>query len=372
MIRLRTGIITQVVYDSKDIQEILVNTEKENVRAINYPSLTGRVEVGESVVLNATATSLKLGTGGYDFVVANISRDKLDEALGPGHIMKLRYTPLQHSILSVEEEESPWRDAILHFKDLAGSYVIICPLHSMMAITAVSIKYISDLKITYIMTDGGALPISFSQLVRELKGKGIIDNTITVGQAFGGDYEAVNIYTGLITAKDVCKSDVILVSMGPGITGTGTKYGFSGVEAGYIIDAVYGFKGVPVYLPRLSFADSRDRHRGVSHHSMTVLKELCHSPCDIIFPYMDEPFLKMIDGQIEDLRSVGRYRIFTEDGGYIKEAMNYFDINISTMGRKYEDDPYFYELCAASARFVVNNIKLNHNEGEENKWTKER
>ena len=80
------------------------------------------------------------------------------------------------------------------------------------------------------MTDGAALPIYLSKNVDTLKKKGLIDNTITIGSAFGGDYECINIYTALITAKEVLKADVVFVSMGPGIAGTGTKYGFTGIE----------------------------------------------------------------------------------------------------------------------------------------------
>ncbi|MDI6602171.1 MAG: DUF3866 family protein [Thermoanaerobacteraceae bacterium] len=357
MIRLKTGIVSRIIYDGEDIQELLVDTEDKNSLAVNYTLLTGKVREGDTVILNTTATFLGLGTGGYDFVVADVSRNEVDEPAGPGHIMKLRYTPLQHSVLSVEEEKSPCREAIMNFNDLAGTYAIICPLHSMMAVTAVALKYLSNVKIAYIMTDGGSLPLSFSKTVRELKEKEIIGGTITVGQAFGGDYEAVNIYTGLIAAKEVCKADVILVSMGPGITGTGTKYGFSGVDDGHIIDAVYGFKGNPVYVPRISFSDSRERHRGISHHSMTILKELCHSPCDIVFPEMDKSFLELIKGQIDEIRSMSKYNIHVEDGGFIIDAMNHFGVNIETMGRVYDDDPYFYEICAASAKYVADNIR---------------
>ena len=53
------------------------------------------------------------------------------------------------------------------------------------------------------MTDGAALPIYLSKNVDTLKKKGLIDNTITIGSAFGGEYECINIHTALITAKEV-------------------------------------------------------------------------------------------------------------------------------------------------------------------------
>lgn len=37
---------------------------------------------------------------------------------------------------------------------------------------------------------------------------------------------------------EAAKCDLVIVGMGPGITGTGTRYGFTGVEQGYIIDGI--------------------------------------------------------------------------------------------------------------------------------------
>ena len=54
---------------------------------------------------------------------------------------------------------------------------------------------------------------------------------------------------------------------GPGIVGTATRLGFSGIEVGPVLDAAAGLGGAPIACLRVSFADPRARHRGVSHHS---------------------------------------------------------------------------------------------------------
>ena len=143
-------------------------------------------------------------------------------------------------------------------------------------------------KLVYIMTDGAALPIYFSMNADTLKNKGLIDSTITFGNAFGGDYECINIYTALITAKEIAKADAIFISMGPGIAGTGTKYGFTGIEQGPILDAVSKLGGRPVAIPRISFADMRDRHRGISHHSITILDEIVNVEVELPITIYDE------------------------------------------------------------------------------------
>src|SRR5699024_8006760 len=144
------------------------------------------------------------------------------------------------------------------------------------------------IRINYLMTDGGSLPIYFSNTVKLLKENELIKKTITIGHAFGGDLECTNIYTGLIAAKEILKGDVTIITMGPGIVGTGTKYGFSGIEQGQIIDAVNTLGGNPIVAPRISFKDSRKRHIGISHHTRTVLSEITKTSGKVIIPILDE------------------------------------------------------------------------------------
>ena len=51
------------------------------------------------------------------------------------------------------------------------------------------------------MTDGGALPAWFSRTVAGLRDAGWLATCVTVGQAFGGDLEAVSIHSGLLAAR---------------------------------------------------------------------------------------------------------------------------------------------------------------------------
>ena len=240
-------------------------------KAVNYDNLTGSIEIDDNVILNTTAVDLSLGTGGYHFVLFNYSNESRTIE-GEGHIMKLRYTPYQLKCLTAEEEVSQYHDLFNDFDNLNKKIFIVGTLHSMLAPLASMIKWLNPtLRINYLMTDGGALPLQFSNTVRELKEKDIIDKTISIGHAFGGDLECVNIYTGLIASSEILDSDVTIITMGPGIVGTGTKFGFSGIEQGYYIDAVNNLNGTPFIVPRISFKDSRERHRGISHHTLTVL-----------------------------------------------------------------------------------------------------
>ena len=120
------------------------------------------------------------------------------------------------------------------------------------------------------MQDGGALPAWFSRTCATLSEAGWLAATVTTGQSFGGDLETVTVHTGLLAARHVLGADIAVVAQGPGNLGTGTRWGFSGVAAGEAVNAVAALGGRPVASLRVSDADPRERHRGVSHHSLTA------------------------------------------------------------------------------------------------------
>ena len=70
-----------------------------------------------------------------------------------------------------------------------------------------------------------------------------LKTTITYGQAYGGKVETVSKFSALVAAKHVARADISLVTMGPGIVGTNTRYGFSGLEVGELVNAVYALGG---------------------------------------------------------------------------------------------------------------------------------
>jgi hypothetical protein len=345
MLHRKLGTVTRIVSERPGAQEILVGED----RAINYPDLTGTVEVGDQVLLNTTAVDLGLGTGGVHFVIANLTRPAGEIEDSPGHIMKLRYTPLQAAVLSVEEDDSPHQQAIQEFESLDGMPVICCELHSQIAPAAAALKVGTDYeaRIAYIMTDGGALPVGFSRLVAELKEKGLLDATITCGQAFGGDIEAINVYTSLIAAKQVAKADAAIVCQGPGNAGTGSKFGFSGIQQGEALNACNVLGGTAIAVLRISSADPRERHRGISHHTLTILTDIVHSPVFVAMP--DDRFgvqlsklphkLRILDGEpgLAELKAKG--------------------IEVTTMGRSIEQDREFFLAASAGGALAAEILK---------------
>lgn len=359
MISKRVGVVESIVDQSEGLDDIRVSINGDIQRAYNYSKMTGNINVGDEVVLNTTAVELSLGTGGYHFVITNLNNLESDLTQG-GHIMKLRYTPFQVKVDSVEEQESIYHDKIENFKSLDDMPVVVGTLHSMLTPFVASYKKNNpNKKLVYIMTDGAALPIYLSKNVDTLKSKGLIDSTITIGSAFGGDHECINIYTALITAKEILNADCVFVSMGPGIAGTGTKYGFTGIEQGPILDAVHKLGGNPIAIPRVSFADKRDRHVGISHHSITVFKDIVNVKVNIPITNYEDEKIYVVKSQIEKNKLENKHNITIIDNKNTKLDLDYFGLKVRSMGRNYEQDKEFFEAASTAAYYLMEVCDVN-------------
>ena len=197
MYSARTAEVLAVRQQTGNCEELFVRLrDGQQANALNYPPLTGPAAKGDIVVLNTTAVELGLGSGGYHFVVLNLFRPERNST-GAGHIMKLRYTPQQVKVLAVEEEASPYHEIMKEAVSLDGMPVIAAELHSMLAPIALALQDLRPgIRLVYVMTDGGALPAFFSRAVAALKARGLLSGVVTCGHAFGGDLEAVTVYSG--------------------------------------------------------------------------------------------------------------------------------------------------------------------------------
>ena len=364
MLSRARGLVKSIDIVREGACEITVDVAGEPRRAIAYTNLTGPVQVGDEVILNVTAVGKGIGTGGFDFVMANISAPAPSTSSGcsnlqdVGHIVKARYTPVQHTVMSVEEEASPHRKAIEDFESLGAMPVVIGQLHSQLAPAAGAIKRLSRhrARVAYIMTDSAALPLAFSRIAYELREKGLIDCTITAGQAFGGEIEAINVYTALIAAKQVAKADAVIVCPGPGHAGTGTRFGFSAIEQGEIVNAVNLLAGSAIAIARISYADSRRRHQGLSHHTLTSLELVALTKCTLALPMIDQMKLNMIQEQIAHSAISYRHKVRVLDGTPGIIELQEKGVGMSSMGRSFEQDPEFFIAAAAAGALAAEGL----------------
>jgi hypothetical protein len=198
------------------------------------------------------------------------------------------------------------------------------------------------------MTDGAALPLALSDLVAQLRDRSLLDATITCGHAFGGDYEAVSVYSALAVARHIAESDATIVAMGPGIVGTATRLGFSGIEVGPVLDAAHGLGGVPIACLRVSFADPRERHRGLSHHSATALTIATRARALIPVPTVGGDEEAILRSELASSGLAERHELVDVPPVGIIELLASLELEIVSMGRPAADDPVLFETAAAA------------------------
>ncbi len=366
MLDRQAGEVTEITAQTVQIQKVVVRlADGSEVGAICFGDLVGWCQVGDRVVLNRTARSLNLGSGGWDFVMAIVDRTELQKQpsgqLGHGHLIKLRYTPAQMAVLAWDEEASPVRPRDpASYGDLDDTPVLIAGVHSLVEPIVRGLAVLAEgCKIAYIHTDAACLPAAWSQVIALLKAEGLLTTVISSGHSFGGDYEALNNYSALACAKEVVKADFILACMGPGIPGTGTKYGSTAIEVGELINAVAALNGRPLAVPRLSFADRRSRHYGISHHFITALEVAAFAPAQITFPFYREEEHAILQ-QLAELSGLTRpnrngvlhelvFCNVTELTDRLKPHLDSF----SSMGRSFSEDPLHFAAGLAAAQTAV-------------------
>jgi hypothetical protein len=322
-------------------------------------------------LLNATAVELGLGTGGYALVIALPDRLPTGPP-GPGHVIKARYTPMQACVLSADEQGSPHHDVLRDADDLGGMPVVVADLHSALPAVLAALRApvssppprsvspdpelgahprSTPATVAYVMLDGGALPAWFSRACAGLREAGWLAGTISVGQAFGGDLETVTVHTGLLAARYVLGADVAIVAQGPGNLGTGTRWGFSGVACGEAVNAVAVLGGRPVASLRISEADARDRHRGISHHSLTAYGRVALARADVVVPELDGELGDRVRAQAQQLSP--RHRLVQVPTGGLEDALRACPVPLSVMGRSLAEDRAYFLAAAAAGRHAA-------------------
>ena len=212
-----------------------------------------------------------------------------------------------------------------------------------------------EARLVYVMTDGAGLPLALSDLVAALTDRRLIDATVTCGQAFGGDYEAVSLHSALAIARHVAAADAVVVAMGPGVAGTGTRLGFSAIEVAPILDATAALGGRPIACLRASFADPRPRHQGLSHHSATALGLACRSRVTIPLPLVGGPEEDRLRADITGAGLDVRHDIVTLKPPDVLGLFDQHGLAVTSMGRPAAADPVFF-ACAAAAGVVASEL----------------
>jgi uncharacterized protein DUF3866 len=327
---LRRGTVARLLgAEGLPVSRVEVDVDGELRPAISYTELTGLVSPGDEVVVNCAALDLGLGSGGFDIVHVNLSRGLDLPAESDAHVMKLNYTSLQHAVVPFE------RDGARR----TGPVAVIA-LHGQLApvVWAASRKGLR--RIGYVQTVGGALTGALSDTASDLIDMGYIATHVTAGQAFGGRHDAITVAGALDTGFGAHGWEAAIVGPGPGILGSATRLGHGGLAALDNAHAALALGCRTIVVPRMSSGDERERHRGLSHHTATVL-EMLLAPVVVPFPEGDE-------------QEVGNH----EQASFAVDLQGYAGSGLpaTTMGRSPEEDELFFRAALAGGEALAKEI----------------
>ncbi|MFL5906362.1 MAG: DUF3866 family protein [Solirubrobacterales bacterium] len=345
MLKLRRGVVVRT-------DPLIVRVAGEQRPAWADRRLVGEVREGDRVIVNVDALDMGLGSGGFDIVHVNLTRG-LD---APGdrdpRPMKLNYTSLQHPVEPVEADSDPGEAE----NDGAGVIsrripVLVISLHGQLAPAAwAAARAHPGQRVGYIQTAGGALPGGLSNDVAELRRAGLLCGHLTAGPAFGGELEAISVIGALQVATEKLGWDAVIAGPGPGIVGSGTALGNGAMVA---LDTAHAslILGLETLIaPRMSSGDPRPRHRGLSHHTETILRMVL-GRVRVPAPAAQEPPWKRIgqpEGPLDRLREAcgGRHELWVRRVPIDEYARS--GLPAVTMGRGIADDRLFFEAALAA------------------------
>ncbi len=337
MLRLRRGIVTEAEAPSA-WQALTVEVAGERRPAQADTALVGPCQPGDEVVVNTEALDLQLGSGGFDIVHVNLTRGLDGRGMPGAHVMKLNYSSLQHAVLPAEGRD---------LKTPLGRPVGVFQLHGQLAPLAWALAQARHgLRVGYVQTAGGALPGGMSDTVRQLLNRGLLAGHTTAGPAYGGSQEAITTAGALHDGLAEENWDVALAGPGPGILGSGSALGHGGIVALDSAHAAIALGCPTVLTARMSSGDPRERHRGLSHHTRTVL-ELLLAPVTLAVPPGVRLFSEMdgIGPALDAARAAGHEIV---EAAVDVEGYRASGLPTRTMGRMLDEDRLFFAAALAA------------------------
>ena len=345
MLMLRRGRVVSVRSggDGRVVSfEVALEDAAETRVALAYPRLTGPVEPGDEVVVNVEAQELGLGSGGFDLLHANLTRGLAGGGPPGAHVMKLNYTSLQHAVEPVEEgmEQVPASIA---------SAVAVLAVHGQLAPAAFAFaQRAPGLRAGYVQTEGGALPGDLSNDVAELVERGLLAGHTTVAPCFGAR-ESITVEGALTAGVSELEWDAALIGPGPGILGSASALGHGGIAALHNAHSALAVGADVIVAPRLSSGDERARHRGLSHHTRTVLTLLLR-PVTVAAP---DGIAAGVRVELEDAVAAGGHTLADTPVAGLLEAYHDSGLPVTTMGRSLDQDLDFFRAALAAGAVLA-------------------
>ncbi len=343
MMRVRKGSVVAVLRPRPGLARLRVLIDEVESRAYALPPWDAGIEAGDAVLLNTTAAELGLGSSEGSPVLANLSRpEAADTPLA--NEMKLRYAACQVAAGATRS------DLATEEVDLRGTPVVVTELHSALAPMLGALRHTAGAapRVAYVMPDWNSLPLALSETVARARELEWLALTITCGHAYGGEVEAAGVASGLALAVEQ-GCDAVLVIGGPGHLGARQPFGFSGTGQAEALHLTWALGGTPVFAPRLSEADPRPRHQGISHHTRTILGRLLLADVAVPIP------AGLAGGYAGELRQLAERTGSALHPVYLPEYEPLCEeagLCVASMGRGWDQDRLYFDTAAAAGAYV--------------------
>jgi len=335
MLTLRKGTVLAAGDPAGPMQELDVRLGGGRRPALADVALVGPASIGDEVLINVAGLDLELGSGGFDVVHANLTRGLRGENTPGAHVMKLNYTSLQHAVRPVEES-LPAQSAL---RLPTAAPVAIAFLYAQLPPLAWAFHQAAPgARLGYVQTAGGALPGGLSETVRLLRERGLLAGHLTAGPAYGGEAEALTTAGALQHGFAERHWHAAVCGPGPGILGSASALGHGGLIALESAHTAAALGCQVVVVPRRSSGDPRPRHRGLSHHTATMLRLALVPMIVASAGEAPEPDLRGHDWRRGDADLDG----FRASG-----------LPARTMGRSLDEDPAFFSAALAAGSVLA-------------------
>ncbi len=118
-------------------------------------------------------------------------------------------------------------------------------------------------------------------------------------------------------------------------------------------------------IPRISFADRRPRHRGVSRQFLVALGRVALVRALVSVPAMAPEKLEVVRRQLDDEGITAKHEVLVARGEVGVEMLAERGVEVETMGRGVEQDREYFLAAGAAGAIAAERLRWSENSGSD-------
>jgi hypothetical protein len=125
------------------------------------------------------------------------------------------------------------------------------------------------------------------------------------------------------------------------------------MEVGPILDATVALEGIPIACLRVSFADPRTRHAGLSHHTRTALRLACRERVEVAVPRLPAVQEERLRGDLVGAGLDRRHDLVDVKAPDVLGLFERLGLEVASMGRPAAADPALFLAGGAAGALAA-------------------